>query len=112
MSTGGCARRVSWPWVAPTVHETGLVSPKFVINFPTKEHWRDDSMLIDIVDGMEILMNIVHYYDIRYISIPALGCGLGGLDWKQVKPFLLRSIRGHDHYSDDVKVTIFEPWKK
>ena len=60
--------------------------PKYIINFPTKRHWRGKSMLIDIESGLEALVAEVRRLKIRSIAVPALGCGLGGLDWNDVRP--------------------------
>lgn len=58
---------------------------KYVINFPTKNHWGDKSKIVDIDSGLENLVEVVKANNIKSIAIPALGCGLGGLDWEEVK---------------------------
>lgn len=60
--------------------------PRYIVNFPTKRHWKDKSRLGDIVDGLIDLRSNIHEFGIRSVSIPRLGCGLGGLDWEEVKP--------------------------
>lgn len=60
--------------------------PKRIVNFPTKRHWRDTSRLEDIEAGLLDLTAAVRSWGIRSIAIPALGCGLGGLDWSDVRP--------------------------
>lgn len=79
-------------------------NPRYIINFPTKYHWSDKSSLNHISDGIWDLMHVVHQYRINSISIPALGCGLGGLDWQDVKDIF-------DNQLDvlDADVRIFEP---
>lgn len=60
--------------------ETGLINnPKFILNFPTKRHWRDKSRIEDIESGLEDLISLIKKLGIKSIAIPALGCGLGGL---------------------------------
>lgn len=66
----------------------GEVVLKYVINFPTKNHWRDESRLEYISSGLQSLVEEIENNKIRSIAIPALGCGLGGLDWKLVKPLI------------------------
>ena len=69
------------------VHATGsALNPKFIINFPTKRHWRDLSRLEGIEAGLTALVAEVQRLGISSIAIPPLGCGLGGLDWDDVRP--------------------------
>jgi O-acetyl-ADP-ribose deacetylase (regulator of RNase III) len=69
------------------VFETGtLTNPKFVINFPTKRHWRGNSRMEDIDSGLEALVDEIRKRGIRSIAIPSLGSGLGGLNWDDVRP--------------------------
>jgi O-acetyl-ADP-ribose deacetylase (regulator of RNase III) len=64
----------------------GLVEPKYIINFPTKRHWRQPSRMSDIEAGLVDLIAQVRRLSIRSIAIPPLGCGNGGLDWDEVRP--------------------------
>ncbi|HEX2076914.1 MAG TPA: macro domain-containing protein [Longimicrobium sp.] len=69
------------------VHDRGMgVQPRYIINFPTKRHWRGRSRMEDIDAGLASLVEAVRLRGIRSIAIPALGCGLGGLDWDEVQP--------------------------
>src|SRR6266496_2789667 len=61
-----------------------LINPRHIINFPTKRHWRGQSRIADIRSGLEALINDVRTLGIRSIAVPPLGCGLGGLDWREV----------------------------
>ena len=72
-------------------------SPKFIISFPTKRHWRNGSKLEDIDIGLESLVKIITENDIRSIAIPKLGCGLGGLDWEIVKPKIVKALENVDN---------------
>ena len=60
--------------------------PRWIINFPTKGHWRADSRMADIVSGLKDLVATIQKLHIRSIAIPPLGCGNGGLDWNEVRP--------------------------
>jgi O-acetyl-ADP-ribose deacetylase (regulator of RNase III) len=82
-----------------------LMNPRFVINFPTKRHWKGKSRIEDIDAGLKTLIEEIRARGIRSIAIPPLGCGLGGLDWKVVRP------RIEQAFSElpDVEVLLFEP---
>ena len=68
------------------VFETGAtVPPRYIINFPTKRHWRGKSRIEDIETGLESLVREIRSRSIRSIAIPPLGSGLGGLDWPSVR---------------------------
>lgn len=68
------------------VHETdSLIGPKYVINFPTKRHWRGASRMEDIESGLQDLAEVIAKLGIKSIALPPLGCGLGGLDWNEVQ---------------------------
>ena len=88
------------------VFETGqLTSPRFIINFPTKRHWRGNSRIEDIESGLASLAEEVRSRDIRSIAIPPLGSGLGGLNWPEVRVRLEAALKEFE----DVKVVIFKP---
>ncbi len=88
------------------VYETGFVhNPKFIINFPTKRHWRGKSRYEDIEAGLHALVEEIRTRGIRSIAIPPLGSGLGGLDWTQVRA-RIDSAMGE---IGDVRVTVYEP---
>ena len=74
------------------VFETGRMSPRYIINFPTKDHWRNASSLAYIADGLDSLESEVRHLGIRSIAIPALGCDLGGLDWEDVRPRIVSTV--------------------
>lgn len=88
------------------VYETGLLTgPRFIINFPTKKHWRGDSRIEYIDAGLKSLIEEIRSRGIRSIAIPPLGCGLGGLNWNQVRPRILKAFAD----LPDVDVLLFEP---
>jgi len=65
-----------------------LVGPKYVINFPTKKHWRENSKIEYIVDGLDALVDVCTQLELKTVAIPPLGCGNGGLHWSQVRPLI------------------------
>lgn len=79
--------------------------PRFVINVPTKQHWREKSTLQIVNSGLIALVKEVHRRKIRSIAVPALGCGLGGLDWAVVRGSMVRAFTA----IPDVRVFIYEP---
>ncbi len=88
------------------VYEVGqLTAPRFVINFPTKRHWRGKSRIEDIDSGLKALVSEVRTRGIRSVAIPPLGSGLGGLEWSDVRP----RIEAAMSEMPDVRVRIFEP---
>lgn len=79
--------------------------PKYVINFPTKGHWKSRSQISDIIAGLQDLRQVIQDRGIRSIALPPLGCGNGGLDWEEVRPIIvdmLGSLEG-------VRVLLFAP---
>lgn len=72
---------------------TGLLQgPRYIINFPTKRHWRGKSRLEDIEAGLIDLVRVIEDLGITSIAIPPLGCGLGGLAWPVVKSRIEASL--------------------
>lgn len=68
-----------------------LVEP-WVLNFPTKAHWRTRSRLQDIVSGLEYLESHYRAWGVRSLAVPPLGCGNGGLEWRVVGPTLYEHL--------------------
>jgi O-acetyl-ADP-ribose deacetylase (regulator of RNase III) len=79
---------------------------KIVINFPTKQHWRNPSQMEWIVMGLQDLVRVVDSRQIKSLAIPPLGCGLGGLHWYLVRAEIKRV---HDHHWKDIRVVVYEP---
>ncbi len=88
------------------IFETGrIVPPKYIINFPTKRHWRGKSHLEDIKSGLAALTEDVKRLGIRSIAIPPLGCGNGGLNWSEVRPLIAAAFAT----LPDVRVLLYAP---
>jgi O-acetyl-ADP-ribose deacetylase (regulator of RNase III) len=88
------------------VVDTGIPGRhRYIVNFPTKRHWRNGSRLEDIESGLRALVEEVQQRDIRSIAIPPLGCGNGGLRWADVKPRIEAAFAELAH----VRVVLFEP---
>jgi len=88
------------------VFETGqLANPRYIINFPTKRHWRAASRIEDIDAGLQALVETIHRHGVRSIAVPPLGSGLGGLDWSTVRPRIEAALQP----LTDVHVIIYEP---
>ena len=87
------------------VFETGKFTPRFIINFPTKRHWKGKSRIVDIEAGLVALAAEIKSRGIKSVAIPPLGAGLGGLDWDEVLPRIKSALQD----IPDIDVTIFEP---
>ncbi|KAB7614422.1 Appr-1-p processing protein [Amylibacter sp. SFDW26] len=79
--------------------------PRYLINFPTKAHWRAKSKYSYVEDGLDALVKAIREYGIKSIAIPPLGCGNGGLEWADVKPLIVSKLGK----LDDVDIIIFPP---
>lgn len=82
-----------------------MINPRWIINFPTKGHWKAKSRLSDIETGLEDLKRVILENGIRSIAVPPLGCGNGGLDWAEVEPVIRRALGD----LDQVDVRLFAP---
>jgi O-acetyl-ADP-ribose deacetylase (regulator of RNase III) len=82
-----------------------LAAPQFIINFPTKRHWRHPSKLEYIREGLVDLVHQVQSLGISSIAIPPLGCGNGGLNWTDVRREIVTALQA----IPDVRVLLFEP---
>ena len=80
-------------------------APRWIINFPTKGHWRASSDIRDIEAGLKNLVDLVRKLRIRSIAVPPLGCGNGGLPWEQVQALIEKAF----NQLPDVRVLLFAP---
>jgi O-acetyl-ADP-ribose deacetylase (regulator of RNase III) len=85
-----------------------LINPRWIINFPTKKHWRHPSRLEWIRAGLKDLVRVVQDKRIASVALPPLGCGNGGLDWVQVR----KEIEAELINLPGVEVVVFAPTKE
>jgi len=85
-----------------------FAQPRYILNFPTKKHWRHPSRVEYIQEGLEDLVRLVREYGIRFLALPPLGAGNGGLDWQVVKPLVEEALRP----LEGLKVWVYEPQAK
>ena len=100
-----CERKEVQPGRMLVFNTERPTNPKYIINFPTKRHWRAKSRIEDIDAGLFALVNEIRSRNIQSIAIPPLGSGLGGLDWSNVRPRIENSLGD----LNNVMVIIFEP---
>ena len=81
-----------------------LNPPRFIVNFPTKRHWRGKSRIEDIESGLVMLREEIEARDIRSIAIPRLGSGLGGLHWPDVRRLIENALSGMT-----AEIIVYEP---
>tara|TARA_Y100000310_G_scaffold193641_1_gene193598 strand:+ start:5615 stop:6070 length:456 start_codon:yes stop_codon:yes gene_type:complete len=79
--------------------------PPWILNFPTKDHWRSVARLQDIVLGLEYLEAHYQEWGIKSLAVPPLGCGEGQLEWRVVGPTLYRHLNRLD-----VPVELYAPY--
>lgn len=82
-----------------------LISPRWIINFPTKKHWRQPSRLEWIREGLNALVKVILDKHIHSVALPPLGCGNGGLEWKLVR----REMEAALSDLSEVDIMVFEP---
>lgn len=85
-----------------------LGNPKWIINFPTKDDWRDKSKLIYVEAGLDALVPQLLINRIEHVAIPPLGCGLGGLRWEDVKPLIRERFAARMDITVDLYVPVEE----
>lgn len=100
-----CAREEVQPGRMFVFETKTMTNPRYIINFPTKRHWRGKSRMEDIDAGLAALVHEIRTREIQSIAIPPLGSGLGGLNWSDVRPRIVNSLRG----LNNLRVIIFEP---
>ena len=82
-----------------------LNGPRWIVNFPTKQHWRADSRLEWVIEGLQDLRQFLLANNVNSIAIPPLGAGNGGLDWAAVKPEIEQALAD----LDGIEITVYEP---
>lgn len=81
-----------------------LSGPRFIINFPTKRHWKGKSRIEDIEIGLDALRSEIQSRSIKSIAIPPLGAGLGGLKWSKVRSRIEQRLGDLD-----IDIIVYEP---
>ncbi|GAB4266246.1 type II toxin-antitoxin system antitoxin DNA ADP-ribosyl glycohydrolase DarG [Thermincola ferriacetica] len=81
---------------------------KTIVNFPTKNKWREKSKIEYIEKGLSELTKLLPELNIKSIAIPPLGCGNGGLSWFDVKPIIVKYL---STFAGSIEILIFEPTK-
>tara|TARA_R110000850_G_C9994993_1_gene467540 strand:+ start:13371 stop:13823 length:453 start_codon:yes stop_codon:yes gene_type:complete len=81
-----------------------FIGEKLIINFPTKQHWKNPSEYIYIEEGLDGLLQVIEQYQIKSIALPALGVGNGGLKWEKVKDLIEAKLDNLD-----MEVFVYEP---
>lgn len=75
------------------VWDSGRIGPRrYIVNFPTKRHWRAKSRIEDVRLGLNDLVRVIQELKIKSIAVPALGCGNGNLDWNDVLPLIQEAL--------------------
>ena len=87
------------------VYDTHDGLTRYIINFPTKRHWRGESRMADIESGLTALADEIRKRGIHSIAIPPLGSGLGGLQWAEVRLRIEQALAA----MDDVRILVYEP---
>ncbi len=101
----GCESGIVKPGKMFIFNLGALATPRYIVNFPTKNHWKGKSQVEFIQDGLKDLIDQIKILKISSIAVPPLGCGNGGLDWQQVKPVIINAFST----IPDVEVRLFEP---
>lgn len=96
--------RVGKMFVTP-VHELG--GPRWIVNFPTKQHWRSPSRMEWVVEGLQDLRQFLVQEQVKSIAIPPLGAGNGGLDWALVRPQIEAALGDLD-----IEIMVYEPTRQ
>jgi O-acetyl-ADP-ribose deacetylase (regulator of RNase III) len=89
------------------VHVTAvneLDGPRWIINFPTKRHWRSPSQMAWVTEGLHDLRRFLVENQVKSVAVPPLGAGNGGLKWSEVREQIVAQLSGLD-----VDVQVFEP---
>ena len=83
----------------------GELTPNWILSFPTKKHWKDQSTIESVSAGLQMVVQIIDALNLKTLAIPAIGAGLGGLSWDDVKDKIdeiLGPVTG-------VMITVYEP---
>ena len=81
-----------------------LLGPRWIVNFPTKQHWRDPSRLAWVQTGLQDLRRFLLVQQVQSVALPALGAGLGGLSWPAVRAEIGAALADLE-----VDIRVYEP---
>ncbi|RLL67889.1 macro domain-containing protein [Streptomyces sp. Z26] len=79
-----------------TVQAVPVPGGRWVLNFPTKRHWRQPSRIEDIRTGLDDLARVLGELRISSVAVPPLGCGNGGLPWPEVRSLIVEKLQDLD----------------
>jgi O-acetyl-ADP-ribose deacetylase (regulator of RNase III) len=100
-----CRKEEVVPGAMLTVPTGMMGNPKYIVNFPTKRHWKGNARMSDVRAGLVALRREITRLGVRSIAVPPLGCGSGGLQWTEVRPLIedaLADLKG-------VRVLLYPP---
>lgn len=101
-----CKRKEIRPGKMFVYDSGGLLKPNFIINFPTKDHWREKSRVEYIRDGLDDLILQLKRLNVRSVALPPLGCGNGGLNWDEIRPIIEKVF---EEKAPSIRAMLFEP---
>ena len=91
-----------------TYQRHSFANPRYILNFPTKKHWKEKSKISYIEQGLDDLLKIINEHNISSVAIPPLGSGLGGLNWVHVKKLITDKMSN----LNNVNIIVYEPLEK
>ena len=100
-----CRQKQLTPGRILTTKTGSTTNPQFILNLPTKRHWSDNSRSKDVDAGLAKLATVIGKYNITSVAVPALGAGLGHLQWEQVREL----IEQHLSPLKNIQVHVYEP---
>ncbi len=84
-----------------------LDGPRWIVNFPTKQHWRAPSQMAWVTDGLQDLRRFMIEQKVKSIAIPPLGAGNGGLEWGEVREQIEATLGDLS-----TEILVFEPTRQ
>lgn len=102
---GACDRGEVVPGTMFVHERSDFLGPRWIVNFPTKRHWRGRSSLDDVAVGLRALADEIVARGIHSLALPAVGCGHGGLLWEDVEPLIHTNLGG----LSDKRIVVYPP---
>ena len=100
-----CKRKEVKPGHMFVFENSQISGPRYIVNFPTKRHWKGKSRIEDIEAGLTALTLEIKNRNIRSIALPPLASGLGGLEWREIRQRIEKGLEG----LSNVRIVVFEP---